>query len=376
MTDSDSELAADAEPADGTGDGERGKVPRAGVRRRERWPYWPAALVCVVGLAATGVLVWISASTYTNNENRLLGLRVSDAGALIIRGAARRADAARVGRCARGRHRRRRGQVQGLHRAVGRTAGRRPVRVGVAVAAGRGCDQPLAVVGAAPVLAASPARATNFFMQAAQGGKLGVVGLLSSPQPRLGYAFTSPGLTGRYVAYAESALPADRRSRLQSSSAFADLDYALYLGRSQTSANLLVTDLKKLPIRGRHASISIPFGDNVFTFVVTPRRPLGGTFPQRLPWLIAIVGLLLSVAAGAADRSAARPAKPGRATRSLARADRRGEPPAVRRAAHDRPDAAARAPARAAAEIAGVETERPLRGRGQGASTSAATGTT
>jgi serine phosphatase RsbU (regulator of sigma subunit) len=156
---------------------------------------------------------------------------------------------------------------------------------------------PLAVVGLAPVLAASPARATSFFMQAAQGGKLGVVGLLSSPQPRLGYAFTSPGLTGRYVAYAESALPADRRSRLQSSRAFADLDYALYLGRSQTSANLLVTDLRRLPIRGRHAAISIPFGDNVFTFVVTPRRPLGGTFPERLPWGIAIVGLLLSVGA-------------------------------------------------------------------------------
>ena len=93
------------------------------------------------------------------------------------------------------------------------------------------------------------------------------------PQPRLGYAFTSPGLTGRYVVYAESArCPANRRSRFQSTSSFADLHYALYLGSSQRPEDLLVTDLKNLPIRVRHASISIPFGNNSFTFVVTARR--------------------------------------------------------------------------------------------------------
>lgn len=37
-----------------------------------------------------------------------------------------------------------------------------------------------------------------------------MIGLLASPQPGVGYAFTSPGLTGRYVAYGESALPANR----------------------------------------------------------------------------------------------------------------------------------------------------------------------
>ncbi len=33
--------------------------------------------------------------------------------------------------------------------------------------------------------------------------------------------------------------------------------------------------------------------------MVTPRHPLGGTFAQRLPWLVAIVGLLLSLGAAA-----------------------------------------------------------------------------
>ena len=48
---------------------------------------------------------------------------------------------------------------------------------------------------------------------------------------------------------------------------------------------------------GQTASISIPFGSNSFTFVVNARHPLVGSFPQRLPWLIAIVGVLLSIGA-------------------------------------------------------------------------------
>jgi serine phosphatase RsbU (regulator of sigma subunit) len=244
----------------------------------------------------TGALVWISFSMYTSNENRLLGLRVRDAGALItealpgvqtpLASAAALADATN-------------GNVKQFKRFIAASVGGQG-RQFVSVSLwrlGASHPRPLTVVGAAPVLAASPARAATFFAGAARSARLGVIGLLQPPAVRLGYAFTSPGLTGHFVAYGESALPVDRRSRLQSSSSFADLDYALYLGRSQTDANLLVTDLKRLPIGGRHASISIPFGDSILTFVVTPRRPLGGTFSQRLPWAVAIVGVLLSLGA-------------------------------------------------------------------------------
>ena len=299
MTDGGPASVVDPDRANGTEGHKQEGAPRDGVGPREPWPYLPAVLVCVVGLVATGVLVWISASTYTNNENRLLSLRVRDAGALIsgalpsiqtpLASAAALADATN-------------GDVAKFKSFIAPSVGPQGRGRFVSVSLwrlGAGSLRPLAVVGMPPVLAGSPARVTSFFTQAARGGKLGVIGLLGSPQPRLGYAFTSPGLTGRYVAYAETALPPSRRSRFQSSSAFADLDYALYLGGSQTSANLLVSDLKKLPIQGRHASISIAFGDNVFMFVVTPRRPLAGTFAQRLPWLTAIVGLLLSLTAGA-----------------------------------------------------------------------------
>ena len=132
---------------------------------------------------------------------------------------------------------------------------------------------PLAVVGKPPVLGVSAARAEPFFASTAHKSTLGVVGLLTGPSPRLGYAFTSPDLTGRYVVYGESALPANRHSKFQSSSSFADLNYALYLGALQRPEDLLVSDLKTLPLTGQTASISIPFGSNSFTFVVNARHP-------------------------------------------------------------------------------------------------------
>ncbi len=67
MTDIGPALLAESEPANGTES--RGPMRAAQAGAGARWPYWLAALVCVIGLVATGVLVWISASTYDKNEN-------------------------------------------------------------------------------------------------------------------------------------------------------------------------------------------------------------------------------------------------------------------------------------------------------------------
>jgi serine phosphatase RsbU (regulator of sigma subunit) len=103
----------------------------------------------------------------------------------------------------------------------------------------------------------------------------------------------------RVAVYGETALPADRRSPRQSNSAFSDLNYAIYLGRSPTPGTLLLTDHPRVPIHGRQARITIPFGDTALTTTVSPRVPLGGTLPQRLPWIILGVGILLALGAGA-----------------------------------------------------------------------------
>ena len=66
-------------------EGEDESTPGSGapLARARRWPFWPAVGVFLVGLLITGVLVWLSASSYSSNEKRLLNLRVRDAGALF-----------------------------------------------------------------------------------------------------------------------------------------------------------------------------------------------------------------------------------------------------------------------------------------------------
>lgn len=297
MTDSGPVSGTAVEPASRTGAGEDLGDERPPAEADGRWPYWPAVGVAVLGLVITGVLVWLSASTYTSNENRLLNLRVRDAGALIaealpgvqtpLASGAALADATG-------------GDVQKFRSFIGPSVGTGRQYTSVSLwRLGAGGTRLLSVVGTPPVLAQSPARAAAFFARAAGNAQLSVIGLLQGPRPRLGYAFTSPGLTGHFVAYAESALPANGHSKLQSSSSFTDLHYALYLGRTQNAAELLVSDLKTFPISGRHASTTIPFGDSAFTFVVEAKNPLEGTFAQRLPWVVAIVGLFLSLGAAA-----------------------------------------------------------------------------
>src|ERR1700733_6975704 len=274
-------------PREATAEGDLGNErPSSGASGR--WAYWPALAVTVVGLVITGVLVALASSTYSSNEDHLLKLRVSDAGALIaealpgvqtpLASAAALADATG-------------GDVQRFTKFIAPYV--KPVHGQYSSVSlwrlGTSGAQLLATVGARPALASSPARAAAFF--AAASAQLSVTGLLQGPQPRLGYAYTSPGLTGHFVAYGENPLPAGRRSKLQSTSSFADLNYALYLGRAQNPTNLLVTDLKRLPIRGHHAATTIPFGDAAFTFVISAEHPLEGTFAQRLPWLIAIIGV-------------------------------------------------------------------------------------
>jgi len=97
--------------------------------------------------------------------------------------------------------------------------------------------------------------------------------------------------------YAEKPIPANRRSALEKNSAFSDLNYALYLGHSHRTSDVLVTSVKSLPIKGRQASDIVPFGASVFTVVVSPNGSLGGAFFEHLPWIIALAGLFLSVSA-------------------------------------------------------------------------------
>ncbi|HEX4540747.1 MAG TPA: SpoIIE family protein phosphatase [Acidimicrobiales bacterium] len=163
-----------------------------------------------------------------------------------------------------------------------------------------GTTPAIAVVGTGPAVAASLPQVQALLVRAARSPVLSVTGMLNQPQPRLGYAFAAPGAGGGFAVYAESAIPPNRRLQIESNSAFSDLNYALYLGRTQRPANLVATDLSHLPVSGRHAVTTVPFGDAAFTLVMTARGNLGGGLSQDLPWVVAVLGALLAVIAALA----------------------------------------------------------------------------
>jgi serine phosphatase RsbU (regulator of sigma subunit) len=157
--------------------------------------------------------------------------------------------------------------------------------------------RPLVVVGAQPELSAeSEASIRALFARTARTDGLVINNLLAARERRLGYAYrTSP--QARYVVYAESALPKNRRARIDRNSAFADLGYALYLGDKVDSRNLLASSTGGALLHGRRASTTVPFGDSQLLVVMTPRAQLGGYLLARLWWILGLLGLALTLGA-------------------------------------------------------------------------------
>jgi serine phosphatase RsbU (regulator of sigma subunit) len=287
--------SATAPPADTIADPEPPSPAPALSPASPRWWSWVPVATLVIGLVVTLALVLVSHAQYTSNEKRLLKLRVHDAGALVtaavpstvtpLASAAELADATN-------------GNVAKFKTLVMPYGGAARQFASISLwklsALNAG---PVAVVGVAPKLAASPSTAATFLAKAARTPELSVTGLLSAPDPRLGYAYATPGGSGDYVVYAESPLPANRRSKLQSRSAFTNLDYAIYLGAGQHPAQLLVTNRTRFPLPSPSVAETLAFGNNDLTVAMSSRVPLAGSLPQNLPWIIAVVGTLLSAAA-------------------------------------------------------------------------------
>jgi len=287
--------AGDAPP----GPGATAAVPASATNALASRAWRPARVavaVFLVGLAVTAALAWTSQAVYDRNESRLLNLRVRELGLVLtgavpgiqtpLASAAALADATN-------------GSTVRFRTFIAPYVG--PGRQFASVSLwrlGAGPLAPTAVVGITPALASMPQRAARFFARAKHTTLLSVTGILGSAKPRLGYEFNTPGVKGGFAVYAENLLPNDRHSRLSRNSAFADLNYVLYLGRSRQPQDLLVTSVTTFPLRGRQASEEVPFGDNVFTLVVTPNGSLGGTFFQSLPWIIAGLGVVLALMAG------------------------------------------------------------------------------
>jgi hypothetical protein len=138
----------------------------------------------------------------------------------------------------------------------------------------------------------------SFVAGAASRTELSVIGHLGGRYPRIGFAYSSSGGTPKYVAFAETLMSPRRQIGLSDQSGFADLDFALYLGRTEDRRDLMASTIGRRAISGRMATATVPFGDTVLTVVATPKGQLGGTLLGALPWIVGIVGVVLSAGAG------------------------------------------------------------------------------
>ena len=126
---------------------------------------------------------------------------------------------------------------------------------------------------------------------------------------RIGYVYHQATGVPDLAIFVESNL--SRRVTFPKSFAFADLNYALYLGRSERSSQLLEATTSEVPIVGRRAVSILPFANTSLTLVGTPIEPLGGTLSRRLALIVALLGALLTVEAALGRRSVAGGTAPG-----------------------------------------------------------------
>lgn len=253
--------------------------------------------VALIGLTITAVLAIGTQALHDTNEDRLLHQRVKEAGAVVTAALpavqTRLAPAAVLAEATDA-------DADSLRNVMDPLVAKGGPYVSVSVwpAAGGTPPRPIIVAGAQPELASETAPdIQRFLAKATATAPLTINDLLSRPERRLGYGYAIPGPNTRYVVYAEAALPKDRRATIDEDSAFADLDYALFLGDQPDGAKLLASSTGGTLVRGRRASDAVPFADTKLLVVMSPQKELGGNLLARLPWILAAVGVVIALAA-------------------------------------------------------------------------------
>ena len=216
-------------------------------------PSRAAGFAFLMGLVLTAALALASLALYNRNERRLLNLRVKELNLVLAATAPSvqtpLASAAELANATGGSPQKFRelmapyiGQGQGRFASISLwpLRSRQP--------------RPVVVLGAAPILPTLPEEASAFLFRSRRTGVLNMTAILTGKARSVGFEFSAPGRLRGFAVYAENRLPANRRSTLEKNSAFSDLDYALYIGRSRRTADVLVTSEKRLPITGRQAS--------------------------------------------------------------------------------------------------------------------------
>jgi Stage II sporulation protein E (SpoIIE) len=152
----------------------------------------------------------------------------------------------------------------------------------------------IAALGSASQLATS-SQSVELVRTALRSAKLSVAEFHSGGRELLAYALALPGTP--FAVLVAHAIPADRQASVAKNSAFSQLNYAIFLGASTLPANVLTTSFPALPPQGHVDVKTVPWGDSFLTLETTARGELGGNLPAQLPWIFAVLGLLLSITA-------------------------------------------------------------------------------
>lgn len=140
------------------------------------------------------------------------------------------------------------------------------------------------------------------------------VALVEGTARRVAYATTSRQPTP-HVVYAESPLPDEPTGLGRSDGPFSDIDYALSLGGGSDTPVLLYASTDEVPLTGTTTTVDLPLGDLRLQFTARAAVPLSGRFAQSAPYVLALGGTLVSVAAALGTRAVLRR---GRAAERLA----------------------------------------------------------
>jgi hypothetical protein len=292
--------------ADGTDELQPGSAPverddSAAARRLwfVRWSYGWVWIVIVIGVLVTSSLAFVSARLAASNEQHLLTLRSKEVasvftnvlpdvetplGAAVALANITGANPAKFTQFAHGYVGPPKGQF--ISMSVWRVG---HLDQGPVVVVGTPPELPEEPGGVIPILRAAEHRTPSQSL-------LTVLGLLGVQQRRFAFVYAGTKL-GQFLVEAEEALPTGTFTKLPAGSAYSDLNVAAYIGHRAVGSRLLISTVRHLPLPGPHAKTVIPFGSNAITVVISAKQPLGGALPEDMPWVIGIIGALLTIGA-------------------------------------------------------------------------------
>jgi hypothetical protein len=250
-------------------------------------------VVLVLGIVITVALSLLASTANERNEGRLLSLQVSQAGiALAAALSTIQTPLASVMATVTATN----GSASQFAASMTTYVGvGRPFRYGALCQLSSHPPTLVAAVGSGGPQAPGPASECAG-AEDTTSGALTVAGFVDGGR-RIGYLYRPASARPALAIFVESNLSPDRRVTFPKSFAFADLNYALYLGRSERSRDLLEATTSQVPIVGRRAVSVLPFANTSLTLVGTPIQPLGGTLSRRLALIVALLGALLTVGA-------------------------------------------------------------------------------